>query len=400
MTAIDAQTERKRHARSVRCDEKQRCRPRTEPLSGLFCPVSAARPTAGVTRGKKRLSSGPIQAIFAAEGTPLGERRTIGFYMHFDRLILHIGRHKSGTSSLQHWLSNSRQQLSAQGVLYPFSGSDNKIAHHFLAGQLNTRKSAGEALNEILTGIKQEEKGERVLLISSEAFQNIKETTRLKEFIEELNIKEVEVVCYVREHLDYAISAYRQMVHAKTTFQTFAEYCVRFRDTKPFMSRWKDVGNLQLAWYDRSLLVQGDVISDFCHRVGIKGQSDLPLEKNPSIGGNLLAYKLAANRAALKVGTYNSLSRLASVEPRFRTAFHIEDSDAELVRVASAYNQSLFEEIGEIALKSWSNEPVVPDVYRLEEDLELICEHLRQSLQSEVSDAIREVSSWLSPKGI
>lgn len=41
-------------------------------------PAPAVRPTEDATRGKKRLSRGRIQAIFALEGTPLGECRTSG----------------------------------------------------------------------------------------------------------------------------------------------------------------------------------------------------------------------------------------------------------------------------------------------------------------------------------
>ena len=72
MTAIHVRIERMRYDRSVRSAEKHRRLSGTEPLSGLFRPVSAARPTAGATRGKKRLSRGRIQAILAAKASHLG----------------------------------------------------------------------------------------------------------------------------------------------------------------------------------------------------------------------------------------------------------------------------------------------------------------------------------------
>ena len=73
MTAIHAQTERKRQDRSARCAEKHRFRARTQRFRGLIRPVSAACATACVPRGKKRLSSGRIQAILATKVTPLEE---------------------------------------------------------------------------------------------------------------------------------------------------------------------------------------------------------------------------------------------------------------------------------------------------------------------------------------
>nr|BAH90383.1 hypothetical protein [uncultured bacterium] len=75
MTAIHARTERKRQDRSARCAEKRSCRARTRRFRGLIRTVPAPYTTAGANRDKKRLSSGRIQAIFASDGTPLGECR-------------------------------------------------------------------------------------------------------------------------------------------------------------------------------------------------------------------------------------------------------------------------------------------------------------------------------------
>jgi hypothetical protein len=51
MTAIHAQTERKRQDRSARCAEKHRCRDRTRRFRGLIRSVSAACATAGAAQG-------------------------------------------------------------------------------------------------------------------------------------------------------------------------------------------------------------------------------------------------------------------------------------------------------------------------------------------------------------
>jgi len=75
MTAIHAQTERKRQDRSARCAEKYRCRDRTRQFRGLIRPISAACATAGAAQGEKRLSSAWIQAIFSSNSMPLGECR-------------------------------------------------------------------------------------------------------------------------------------------------------------------------------------------------------------------------------------------------------------------------------------------------------------------------------------
>lgn len=77
LTAVHAQTERKRQERSARCAEKHHLRARTRRLTRLIRPVSAACATAGTAQGGKRLSGGRIQAIFASDSRPLGECRLI-----------------------------------------------------------------------------------------------------------------------------------------------------------------------------------------------------------------------------------------------------------------------------------------------------------------------------------
>jgi hypothetical protein len=79
VTAIQAKNEGKRQDRSARYTEKQRRRDRTHRFRGLIRPVSAACATAGAAKGKKRLSSGRIHAIFTSGGRPLGECRLRGY---------------------------------------------------------------------------------------------------------------------------------------------------------------------------------------------------------------------------------------------------------------------------------------------------------------------------------
>jgi uncharacterized protein (DUF2141 family) len=75
MTAIHAQTERKRQDGSVRRAEKHHRRARTRRFRGLIRAVSAACATTAAAQGGKRLSGGRIQAIFASDSRPLGECR-------------------------------------------------------------------------------------------------------------------------------------------------------------------------------------------------------------------------------------------------------------------------------------------------------------------------------------
>lgn len=293
----------------------------------------------------------------------------------FDQLILHIGRHKSGTSSLQHWLSNNERQLFDQGFLYPKAGRRG-VAHHNLADQLNPKISTGSELSSMIDDIKMEKKTTGTLILSSEALQNISDLTRLKTLIDALNPSHIKVVCFVREFLDYSISAYRQFLQNQTRYMPFSKYTERFQDMRPFLQRWRDIGDLYLAWmyhYDGSTK---NIIQEFCTHVGIKASSYSSKNMNPSIGGNLLATKLLCNKLGITGLEYKALGELALKEERFQSPFYIPDNVACTAQQNSPYNLSLISELGEVKFKSWANYPSIPQIRNAELDMAVTADSL------------------------
>ncbi|TCK99848.1 hypothetical protein BXY66_3552 [Shimia isoporae] len=302
--------------------------------------------------------------------------------MTFKNVTLHIGRHKSGTSSLQHWLGLNRETLADNGVLYPLSGASNQIAHHQIAEAL--KQNATQDVMAIAEDILKERKGQETLLLSSEAFQNLEDLDGMKNMLAHLGAENVTVICYVREHLDYAVSAYRQLVHAQTKSPSFSKYCFRFHSIAPFFQRWRSVGDLQLALYHRDLLKNGDIIEDFCEKTGLPFKEMHLGDRNPSIGGNLLVYKLFANRLGMEGLTYAAMRELALAEPRFRSAFFVSDEAAASLRANSKYNASIEVELGLPPLKSWEKYRKLPDLETLESDFEHISEATRTQFDEEM----------------
>ena len=78
VTAVHAQTERKRQDKSARSAEKRWCHARKRRLPGLIRPIPAACATADAGRGEKCLSSGQNQVILTSVSMPLGECRLSG----------------------------------------------------------------------------------------------------------------------------------------------------------------------------------------------------------------------------------------------------------------------------------------------------------------------------------
>lgn len=132
-----------------------------------------------------------------------------------ERAILHIGFPKTGSTSLQEWLSGSRVRLHQDhGICYPKALTNIRKAHHELIRFPKTEKielAADEILNEA--------DGAEIIILSSEGWaESDFNVTRLRAFLKHLDAKEVHVVCYVREHLDYMQSMWRERVHFRHNF--------------------------------------------------------------------------------------------------------------------------------------------------------------------------------------
>ena len=115
-------------------------------------------------------------------------------------ILLHIGSTKTGTSSLQRFLTDNAGQLRQRGVVYPISGrrATGQIAHHNLcyenqSGRLESGKfqpqvgTWADALQEI------DESSASLGIISSEAFMNCR-PHQVPLFYDVLRGREVRVV--------------------------------------------------------------------------------------------------------------------------------------------------------------------------------------------------------------
>ena len=267
------------------------------------------------------------------------------------RTILHIGRHKTGTSSLQRYLSDNAGALSGHGYLYPVAGRKG-IAHHKLA-ETFTRKNIKTNLensinsrNYILDEMSKEiAQHHHTLIISSEVFQNCNPRAIQQAFPQ----SEFQIILYVREQYDYMVSAYQQKIHAQKEYRTLEEFSKEFKvDYFNFISEWEKefgLGNMSIRVFSRAALLNGDVVDDFMQQVGI-----LPLknelrrrvvDQNPSIGGGLLELKRLINKLheneELPAKMYAAFSDLAQEGDAFRARPLLEAEEV------ASYRKNYFE---------------------------------------------------------
>lgn len=311
------------------------------------------------------------------------------------RVVLHAGRHKSGTSSIQRMLSDNQESLLACGVLYPTTGRSGKIAHHRLAECFIGTHS--DHITQLKEGLSSEIAEHRpdVVVVSSEAFQNVADSGAVTAFFQPYDLH---VVAYFREALDYAQSSYAQRVQRSSITGGFWEYMRYFRPSYATMAaRWERTAD-ECRWrqFHQNFLKDGDVRSDFLSMLGVPpSRITMPAAwSNPSIGGNLLFAKLMLNlvapEQASSASVYRAFEELAKSHTEFRNGFFISDANAnEFRRWLASDNRFLESWTGELPQLSFADRPGAPEMSRLKDDLEVIFHHedLR-AMRSRLSEVV------------
>ncbi|MEY3019212.1 MAG: hypothetical protein RLZZ272_196 [Actinomycetota bacterium] len=325
-----------------------------------------------------------------------------------DHLVLHIGRHKTGTTAIQWHLV----EHAFPGMCYPRSGRvrpDGRVqpGHHTLARTLQdpSAELSGD-LRRIRRGIRWEARRSEMLVLSSEGFQNLDRSgiERVERFVASLRPDRFTIVCYLREYLSYAISAFQQSAQSNPGVHDFVAYAegVGDIDLLASVAEWRRIGDVVLRPYDRSLLDAGDAVTDFLGILGRRPAIDPAsvADRNPSISGNLLLTKLVLNQADWpRLPDYNALRKCASADDRFRGPFRVGDSDAEALRARSRFARGVLELFPDLPVPSFAGGRPVPDMARLEEDLATLASPLR--LRPDAVTFVREqahrVEPWLAP---
>ena len=224
-------------------------------------------------------------------------------------IYLHIGRHKTGTSSIQNFIASYPESLSSQSLYYPETGRHG-IAHHEIAAILSFKKTKNDTLkraaieSNVISTLKAEIDSQPTdVLISSEGLQN-SDPALVAEVFSEYQIK---ILVYIRNQIDYLASAYAQKVWATNYAESMETYYkdIFNPDYEFFLSRWENIsqGGISIAKFTRENLYQSDIVADFFIRM--LGIDDTELTKkilareiidsNPSLTSELLAYKCAYN---------------------------------------------------------------------------------------------------------
>ena len=183
------------------------------------------------------------------------------------RILLHIGRAKTGTTSIQRTLRENPKVLEASGIYYPsWKGLPihSTLRQPFRSRSIqNQPKEVDDARKHWDRIAKQVAKRKpELLVISHEHFMGIDRHSEFRDHIDRLFPgATVRTLCYLRD----PVSGYRSF--AQQSFKTRG----RCKHPNSFavhgkLAQWQDAfGSLVIRPFLRDTLVDGDVVADFVH---------------------------------------------------------------------------------------------------------------------------------------
>lgn len=234
------------------------------------------------------------------------------------RIYLHIGTHKTGTTSLQFAFTQNRDALAAAGLLYPISGRPAKADGQGIWPQHNSLAWAFTRPEDeppdfwLRLRTELDEATQDIAVLSSETLSLLRDPEHLSGLRAQLNPHEVKVVVYLRrqDELLHALYSTHVMQYLEARdIDSFRRALPEQRghelDYELMLSRWEDAFGREamiVRPYERSQLLHGDLVQDFAAQIGFELPEELaePDENdlvNRSFPKNVLDFMLRLQRA-------------------------------------------------------------------------------------------------------
>lgn len=254
------------------------------------------------------------------------------------RLILHIGTHKTATTSIQHFFSDHHKVLASRGLFYPGYDLIGKKPHYAHLGMVNAlvgqHKSYTPAeARAFFTAVRDRMADHDITLISAEPlYRHVMSDTpssgaerdpeaywpaRMR-FIEHIHdlLGPAEVVVVFRRQADYAQSLYQEHIKVTQYDRPFAEFLRDFWFHFAFAEQaraWDSVfPGLRALRFDK-MVASGDAVGEFCRLL------DLPVaglpeaaRHNEAMPADLVILKRIMQGASSRD---EAARRIAQIEP-------------------------------------------------------------------------------------
>jgi hypothetical protein len=192
-------------------------------------------------------------------------------------IILHIGLHKAGSTTVQTYLRDNAEVLAEAGILYPAIGRDQRaIAHHMLAADVRAREPKAQEWAAIVRLA--EDNPDKRVVISSEGFQSA-DPTIVKAMLDGHPVK---VFCYHRDAAQRMVSVYGHGTKngfRSTDFDQVFENQFSMKRTYigDTLKGWAEAfggENVRVRSLHPSCLTAGDLMSDVFDFLGLGSDAE------------------------------------------------------------------------------------------------------------------------------
>ncbi len=196
-------------------------------------------------------------------------------------IVLHIGLHKVGSSTIQRFAAEKADVLAANGVHYPREGRGESDAHHDLVMALREPGST-DALDAVAALV--ESRPDDTFFFSSEGLSTLR-APHVARLVAALRRRHrLRVLLYIRNSVDTVVSAYNQTAkrgNRIASFDTFYAERANGRELLDHLRNWgEEIGYdaIRVRSIVPTALAGGDLLTDLCRALRLRGRAIRALE--------------------------------------------------------------------------------------------------------------------------
>lgn len=191
-------------------------------------------------------------------------------------LVIHIGDHKTGTTTLQNALAAGRLRIEGADLLYPARLNHNYLMGHITAEQRGDPPPKTRGGQQSLAALAEriQASDAQYAVLSGEVFENVP-APRFREVVERhfrTSAARIRIVAYVRPHAQRILSSYAEQIKIGWFRGSMQEFFAHNRDSGRFhylprFRKWQECfgEDFILRPMIRGELRGGSVLQDFAH---------------------------------------------------------------------------------------------------------------------------------------
>lgn len=260
------------------------------------------------------------------------------------RLLLHIGTHKTGTTSIQRFAHAHRDELARRGFWYPsfkLVGAEDHYSHLDLAHVLATGKSerlTREQAEAFARTVRERGAAYDAVLLSAEAFYRHRlrapasvkpnywkeRAAFVQRVADTLGVENTSVVVTLRRQDHFAQSLYNENIRASRYTRSFEKFTRRSSAMFAYARQvelWAGAfPRPQVLVFEDLVRHDGGLVGEFFARLGAPVQGLAPVEvQNESPRPELLMYLRRLNASQLSSTQLKAVDKLLS-DPAFQAS--------------------------------------------------------------------------------